>query len=94
MKRWTEWETTNVITGADGKVVSFSASRHTVVGDGAVIITRLHPGEAYGARDLQNWSTRRNGGKFGVFDRKAYKEQRKHAKALSNAAGRKVKEFK
>ena len=65
-----------------------------MVGAGTVIVTKLPPGEAYGARDLQNWAERRKAGKFGVFDRKAHKKQRKLAKAMSNAAGRRVKEFK
>jgi len=39
-----------------------------------VTVKKLPPGEAFGARDLQNWSGRRNGGKGGVFDKSAYRK--------------------
>jgi hypothetical protein len=58
-----------------------------------VEIKKLPPGEAFGARDLQNWAHRRMRGKAGVFDKKALHKQRKRAAVLSERAGRKVKVF-
>jgi len=51
-------------------------------------VTKLPPGEAYGAKDLQNWSTRRNAGKCGVRDdRKAYKRWVKAATVKPDRSG-------
>jgi hypothetical protein len=58
-----------------------------------VKITKLPPGKAYGADDLTNWSGRRLGGKFGVYDRKEIRKQIKSAAKLSKSAGRTVKPF-
>jgi len=57
-------------------------------------IKRLPTGKAYGADDLNNWSSRRATGKYGVFDGKEFRKQRKRAKKLSKIAGNKVKPFK
>ena len=56
-------------------------------------ITKLRAGAAYGANDIQNWSSRRIAGREGVFDRNAAKKQRKRALELSKLAGRPIKSF-
>jgi hypothetical protein len=57
-------------------------------------VTKLPPGEAFGARDLQNWSNNRAIGRPGAFNKKEFKKQRKLAKKLSKKAGRRIKPFK
>lgn len=57
-------------------------------------IKKLPPGEAFGARDLQNWSSNAAVGRAGSFNKKDFKKQRKRAKKLSRKSGRRVKAFK
>jgi hypothetical protein len=57
-------------------------------------ITKLPPGEAFGARDLQRWSQNAAAGRAGSFNWKECKKQRKLAKRLSKKAGRRIKPFK
>jgi hypothetical protein len=52
-----------------------------------VEIKKLPPGEAFGARDLQNWAHRRMKEQWGVFDKKGFRKQGKRAKILSKRAG-------
>jgi len=57
-------------------------------------IIKLPPGEAFGARDLQNWSNNRALGSAGSYNLAQAKKQRKKARKLSKASGYKVKEFR
>lgn len=68
-------------------------SKDTVPDYSGFPITKLPPGEAFGARDLQNWSNNRATGRAGSFSKKDFKKQRKRAKKLSKRAGRRVKMF-
>lgn len=58
-------------------------------------VTKLPPGEAIGARDLHNWSSRRNANRTGVFNRKEAKKLKKWDEALqkAKAAGKSFNEM-
>lgn len=56
-------------------------------------IKKLPSGIAYGATDLQNWSSRRTAGRDGVDNRREIRRQRKRALELSKLAGRPIKAF-
>jgi hypothetical protein len=58
-----------------------------------VKIKKLPPGEAFGARDLRNWSTNRLCGRDGSFNLKDFRKQKQRAKKLSKKSGQRVKMF-
>jgi hypothetical protein len=55
-----------------------------------VKITKLPPGEAYGARDLTNWAVKRTSLGFSSKDNK---REKKRTQRLANAAGHPIRSF-
>jgi len=72
-----------IVDPETGEVLEYDASK----------IKKLKPGSAYGVNDIQNWASRRAGGRGGVYDRNAAKKQRKRALELSKLSGKPVKSF-